>query len=322
LSEKQPFLTSKKWGLGRFSIAELNTEVKNLKSQMLNAKIQIKSALVRADDGTLTLQISIPKQRVAEAYQAAFAKLAAEIEIPGFRKGKAPENLVKDRVDKKKVYEKVVEEIIPEAYFEAVKEQGINPILNPKVKLISAKENEDWQIETQTCETPKIALGNYREEIRKINTEGKIWLPGQEKEKDKESQQEERVQKILEVLLRVVSLVIPPLLLEAEVNHRLATVIEKTEKLGITIDQYLASLNLTAQALREKYEKEAADSLKLEFILSQIAEEEKITVEPAEIEGVIEKTADKKEKETLRSQKYLLAQILRRKKTLDFLLNL
>jgi len=289
---------------------------------MSNVKTQIQSGLVGADDGTLTLNITIPRQRVAEAYQAAMAKLAAEIEVPGFRKGKAPENLVKDKIDKKQIYERVVEEVVPETCLVAVKEQGINPIVNPKVKLISAQEDQDWQIEVQTCEAPQVSLGNYKEEVRQVNAAGKIWVPGKEKEKEKESAQEERVQKILALLLKVVSLVIPRLLLETEVNRRLAALIEKTEKLGMTIDQYLSSLNLTAQGLREKYTKETEDSLKLELILGQIADEEKIAVEPAEIEAVIEKATNGKEKETLRSQKYLLALGLRRKKTLDFLLNL
>ncbi|MBM3208894.1 hypothetical protein FJZ40_01185, partial [Candidatus Shapirobacteria bacterium] len=65
----------------------------------------------------------------------------------------------------------------------------------------------------------------------------------------------------------------------------------------------------------------AEETLKIEFILSQIANEEKIIVDPKEIEAFIAAIKDEKEREALETQKYLIAQIIRRRKTFDFLLN-
>lgn len=252
------------------------------------------SELQKSEDGSLILKIAIPRERVGKVYQTALAKIAQGVEIPGFRKGKAPENLVREKVDKNKVYEEVIRELIPQVYLEAVKEQGLSPIVNPKVSLASVKEGEDWQIEAATCEAPKAVLGDYKEKVRKMKGGPKIWVPGQGegKEKSEGKEREERLQKVLEVLLTNIKLEIPPILLEDEINRRLP-------------------------ALRT----EILNTLKLELILSRIAEEEKITVSPAEIETMIEK-AQNKEKEGLKNQKYLLAHLLRRQKTLDFLLNL
>ena len=138
----------------------------------------------------MILKIVIPQQRVGKAYQTALAKIAQGVEVPGFRKGKAPENLVREKVDKNKVYEEVVRELIPQVYLEAVKEQGLSPIVNPKVSLVSVKEGEDWQIEAATCEAPKAVLGDYKEKVRKMKGGPKIWIPGQGEGKEKSGEKE------------------------------------------------------------------------------------------------------------------------------------
>ncbi len=94
------------------------------------------------------------------------------------------------------------------------------------------------------------------------------------------------------------------------------------KKLGLSLDQYLASTKRSPDDLRAEYTKRAESDMKLEFVLQKIAEIEKITVENKEIEDAIQKAKSPEEKTHLEGNKYMLAAILRRQKTLDCLMNL
>lgn len=281
-------------------------------------------------DGTIKLTVTIPQKRVEEIREQELTAVLKGVEVPGFRKGKAPKKLAEEKVDKEKLQQRVINRLIPETYQEVIKKESLRPIVLPKIRLISAQENQNWQIEIQTCEAPEVKLGNYKEEIKKINAAGKIWTPGTTETKKKKGDvetKEERLQKILDVLLsheagQSIKLEIPALLIENELNRRLAALINKTEKLGITLEQYLTSIGQTIEILKENYKKASESFWKLELILNKITDEEKIAVEQEEIEKLINQGKDEKEKQALATQRYFLAQMLRRQKTLDFLLSL
>lgn len=281
-------------------------------------------------DGTIKLTVTIPQKRVEEIREQELTAVLKGVEVPGFRKGKAPKKLAEEKVDKEKLQQRVINRLIPETYQEVIKKESLRPIVLPKIRLISAQENQNWQIEIQTCEAPEVKLGNYKEEIKKINAAGKIWTPGTTETKKKKGDvetKEERLQKILDVLLsheagQSIKLEIPALLIENELNRRLAALINKTEKLGITLEQYLTSIGQTIEILKENYKKASESFWKLELILNKITDEEKIAVEQEEIEKLINQGKDEKEKQALAAQRYFLAQMLRRQKTLDFLLSL
>jgi len=98
--------------------------------------------------------------------------------------------------------------------------------------------------------------------------------------------------------------------------------VDKLAKLGMTLEQYLTSKGKTADALRRDHEDEVVKMYSVEFILEELADREKIVVEPADIDTVINASSDPKEKESLAANRYYIASMLRRQKTLDFLATL
>ena len=74
--------------------------------------------------------------------------------------------------------------------------------------------------------------------------------------------------------------------------------------------------------LKEKFTKEIQDTYKIEFLLNEIADKEKIQVENADLEKLFENIKDEAEKKTAKQNAYLYAAILRKQKTLDYLINL
>lgn len=280
--------------------------------------------LNKLPDNSAEILVKVPWEEIEKEYQKALEELQKEATLPGFRKGKAPKAQVEKSIGKEKIYQEVIEQLIPRLYQEALTSQKINPIISPKVELIAAQEGKDWEIKFTTAEKPTVSLGNYQEEIKKINTKEKIWTPESEEKKnpeEKEKEEREKLDQIIETILKASQVTLPAILLENDVNQKLAGLIEKTEKLGLTLEQYLASLGKTAAEIRREYEEESRRNWQLELVLAKIADEEKITVSDEEINQFIAKTPQSDQK-ALEQQRYLIAAMLRQQKTLNFLKNL
>jgi FKBP-type peptidyl-prolyl cis-trans isomerase (trigger factor) len=282
------------------------------------------SALNKQIDGTLELTITVPKKRVASAYQKVLKQLAKEIELKGFRKGKAPLKKVEASIGKTKIYEEVLKTLIPVVYVEAVKEQKIKPIINPQVSVVSLEENKDWQIKATTCELPEVKLGNYRTAIKKELASEKIWVPGKDEEKKTAEQESAQINKIFQTLLKTVTLKIPELLIQEEINRMLSRLIDQTGRLGLTVEQYLASIGKTSDQVRQEYHQQAEESLKLEITLSAIADKEKIQITDTEVQNMIDAAPDEQAKKAMdtQTQRAYIRQLLRKRKVIDKLVKL
>lgn len=281
------------------------------------------SALNKLPDGTIELTITIPWKRVSKSYQEALTNMVKKAQLKGFRKGKAPKKIVEEQLGKSAIYEEVLKTLIPHLYVEAVKEQKIKPIINPQIKVISLEEKKDWQIQATTCELPQVKLGDYKGEVKKALAAEKIWVPGQDKEKAKTDQttQDQRLQKIFATLLKTVKVQIPTILIREEVNRMLSRLIDQTNRLGLTVEQYLASIGKTNEQLQAEYRQQAEESLKLELILSKITDDQKIEIKEEEVEKMIKATPDEKTRKGLDTpaQRAYIKQLLRKRAVIDFL---
>ncbi len=278
------------------------------------------SALQRLPKNTVKITITIPWSEVKTTYEKVLNLVIGETEIPGFRKGKAPKKLVEEKIDKTKVYEEVARQLVPKSYSEALIQHNITPIVSPRVSVTSAQEEKDWQFEIITCTQPTVKLKNYKEEISKLRSAKKIWVPGKDMKKQAEEEKKGvELSEILTVLLNNSEVEIPNILIEDQVNKKLTDLIDQVRSLGMNVEQYLLSKGLTSDQIRNQYSKESEETLKLEFILEKIADAEKITVSDSEIEEAINKVKDEKQKQNLQSQKYYISMLLRRQKTLDSL---
>lgn len=283
------------------------------------------TAVERKDDGTILLTLTIPWDRVSKTYHHVVDELVATSEIDGFRKGKAPKEMVEQKLDKSKVYEDVLRHLLPEIYNEAVKEQGLKPFVQPKIELKEATENKDWVIIVHTAEKPTVTLSDYKKAIAEKSSEkqNKIWVPGKDADqKPKPEDQKLTIDETVEILLANVTTSLPSLLIEAEVNRMLSDLVNRTKQLGLSVEQYLSSTGQTAESIRAQYTRDSTRLLTLELALEEVADAQGILVSDDDIETVLKTAKTGEERESLEGQKYYLASVLRRQKTLDFLSSL
>lgn len=164
-----------------------------------------------------------------------------------------------------------------------------------------------------TCEFPEIDLGDYKDNIKKITAKKKIIIPG------KKEEEPISFDEISKEIMTAVKIKIPKLIIQGEVDRLLSQTLDEIKKLGMTLDQYLSSTGKTAEGLRAEYETKAANDIMFEFTLQKIADTEKVQVTDGEIEKAIKEAKTEEERKSLEANKYLLATIIRQRKTLDFL---
>lgn len=108
-----------------------------------------------------TLEIEVPKETVDEEFEAAYQKFRSEAKIPGFRKGKAPMDMVKRRF-RGAIQREVLETLVPKAYEDAVSETDLSPISLPEVKDIEFKEGTALKFKAEIEVKPEVEVRDYK----------------------------------------------------------------------------------------------------------------------------------------------------------------
>jgi trigger factor len=144
LTEHRNLTTQRKWLL-----TESNNEEKKL-----SVEVQEGKAWKR------TLEIEVSKETVDEEFEAACQKYRSEAKIPGFRKGKAPMDMVKRRF-KEAIKREVLETLVPKAYEDAVSEVDLSPISLPEVTQIQFKEGTALKFKAEIEVKPEVEVKDY-----------------------------------------------------------------------------------------------------------------------------------------------------------------
>lgn len=275
---------------------------------------------------TFELDITIPQAAVSTAYQTTLKKIAQDMTVDGFRKGKVPAKIAEEKIGQNKIYQEVVNLLVPKYYQDAIAKHNLRPIVNPKVEVVKMDEDKDWEIKLTACEAPEITLGDYKKIVQGAVAQDQIWVPGQDKDKakDKSDDKSKKLNLILTALAKEVKVELADILVESERDRMLARLLEQIRKLGLTIEQYAQANNKTVESLQKEYHQLAQTNLTIEFIMQKIAQVEKLAVTDQEADDYLAQVKDdelKKQVNTPDQKAYLKLSLLRQK-TIDFLLKI
>ena len=115
------------------------------------------------------LTFNIEAEKFEAAMKKVYAKTAKYFNIPGFRKGKAPMQLVERQYGSAIFYEDAFNELVPEIYDEAIRENKVEAVSKPEIDIVQMEKGKEL-IFTAVVETkPEVELGKYKGiEIKKI----------------------------------------------------------------------------------------------------------------------------------------------------------
>jgi len=276
-------------------------------------------------DGTVQITFTVPYPEIKKGKEKVLIEFQKEVEIPGFRKGNAPISKVKEKIPENTLLEHTLSHILPTYLTKAITENKLKIAIYPKFQVIKSKENEDWEIRALTAEFPKIEIGEYKKIIKGELASKAIWTPGKGEEKTKKPSKEEKEQVVIKTLLKNIKINVPKIIIDDEVDTRLANLLQRIEKLGLSLERYLVSIGKTAETLRAEHEKQASEAISLDLILNEIAEKEGIKAEEKEIAPTIieiKKLNPKITEAELERQTRTLSAMIRKRKTLDSLISL
>ncbi len=106
------------------------------------------------------MEFSVSKEVYAKAEQEAYKKNVKSINIPGFRKGKAPKAIIEKYYGKGIWFEDAINECIPEAFEEAVKEAGLDIVGQPQFDLVSS--DDDIVLKAVGFVKPEVTIEGYK----------------------------------------------------------------------------------------------------------------------------------------------------------------
>lgn len=120
------------------------------------------SQLEKKDNHQVLLTIDVAPEQFNDALQQAFRKNAKKFNVPGFRRGKAPMNIVTKYYGEGVLYEDAIDIAATPAYAEAVREHQLEPVDRPEMDILDISREAGLKFTVQVTVKPEVELGTYR----------------------------------------------------------------------------------------------------------------------------------------------------------------
>lgn len=110
----------------------------------------------------VTLTIEVEQEKLENATDGAAKRIAGRVNIPGFRKGKAPRKIVENFVGKEAILQEAFEAVAQKAFDEALKEQDMEPVTRPEIDIVTLEEGKNVVFTAKFTQRPEVTLGEYK----------------------------------------------------------------------------------------------------------------------------------------------------------------
>jgi trigger factor len=108
------------------------------------------------------LNIEVPAEQVSTTRDKVFKEIGQYTTVPGFRRGKAPKVLLERHLSPESVRRHLLDELLPDAYAEALEEAKIEPYTDPEVEIVQLEKEQPFIFKAKVPLPPKIELGEYK----------------------------------------------------------------------------------------------------------------------------------------------------------------
>lgn len=290
----------------------------------------MKTEVKKLDSTKREINIELRGDIIKNKFDEVFKRIAQEVKVPGFRQGHAPRDMLEKNFSGR-AHQIVLEELIPDTYNQAIKQEGLDVIELPSIS--DVKLDRETLVFKATVEiSPQIPVGNYKglkvnykkievsideikrnidslKESRKVDNIDDSFARGlgypnlSELEKvlerqifiQKENQERQRIEsEIVESITGNLDFKIPQSLINRQLQDLIRQAKLDLALKGIPRDK----IEEQEKALSEKLEPEAKKQVKVYLVLAAIAKKENIPLDdhmPAKVMEFLLKEADWKE---------------------------
>lgn len=114
------------------------------------------------EENVVELEFSIDAKTFEDGVMKSYRKNVKKIQLPGFRKGKAPKMMIEKMYGPEVFYDDAINFVFPEAYDAAVKEAGITPVDRPEVDVKEIGKDIDLVLTAKVTVKPEVTIENYK----------------------------------------------------------------------------------------------------------------------------------------------------------------
>jgi trigger factor len=118
----------------------------------------VKSSVENVGPTRVKLAVEVPFDELKSSLDAAYKKIGSQVRIPGFRPGKAPARIIDQRVGRSAVLEEAVNDALPRAYSEAVRESGVRALGQPEIEVTNLDDGTSLSFTAEVDVRPEITL--------------------------------------------------------------------------------------------------------------------------------------------------------------------
>lgn len=121
----------------------------------------MKHTVEKVTPSQVKIAVAVDHDMWKGAQEKAFNKVSAKVSVPGFRPGKAPKSLLKERVNPEAVWNEAIENVLTPVYAEVLGEEKLSPAFRPNVS-ITKLSDEELEVVYQVVLVPEVTLGEYK----------------------------------------------------------------------------------------------------------------------------------------------------------------
>ena len=121
----------------------------------------MKSAVETKSSTRVKLTVEVPFEELKPSLDAAYKKIAQQINIPGFRKGKVPPQVIDRQVGRGAVLDEAINEVLPQKYIQALQDNELVPLAQPEIEVTRFEDNETLEFTAEVDIKPEIELPSY-----------------------------------------------------------------------------------------------------------------------------------------------------------------
>lgn len=122
----------------------------------------MKTTIEKLENDRVAIEVEVDAERVEEALERAYRKVVRTLNVPGFRKGKVPRAVIERRFGVEILYEDAIDELLPVAYREALKEHALEPIDQPEIDIQEFQKGRPFRFKAEVQLKPTVTLGEYK----------------------------------------------------------------------------------------------------------------------------------------------------------------
>ena len=121
----------------------------------------MKSAVETLSPTRVKLTVEVPFDELKPSLDAAYGRIAKQINVPGFRKGKVPARVIEQRFGRGVVLEEAVNDALPKAYDEAIRENAIMPVGRPEIDVTELEDGASLTFTAEVDIRPEFDLPDF-----------------------------------------------------------------------------------------------------------------------------------------------------------------